>query len=157
VRVRKRFVAYFHFTGWSHVSLGLHAHLRLPNIEFHLPFGFLRIGWIETFPDLPLRESAFPCRTYGLLEPGPVPDWCDLPFFPELAGRVRTVREGWCYAQSASPSWVEFAKSQRVILTRGYKLIDGLSGYDDDSLWVYFELSPFRAPTAAVRSSASSK
>ena len=37
-------VAYFWFTDWSHISLGLHVCLRAPNIEFHLPFCFLRIG-----------------------------------------------------------------------------------------------------------------
>ena len=38
---------YFYFIQWSHVSLGLHVSFELPNIEFHLPFGFIRIGRVE--------------------------------------------------------------------------------------------------------------
>jgi hypothetical protein len=36
---------YFWRTGWDHLSLGLHICLGAPNIEIHLPFGFIRIGW----------------------------------------------------------------------------------------------------------------
>lgn len=44
---KRRFVAYFHFVGWDCISLGLHVALSCPNIEIHLPFGFIRIGWIK--------------------------------------------------------------------------------------------------------------
>ena len=38
-----RWCAYWWFVGWDCFSLGLHFSLR-PNIEIHLPFGFIRIG-----------------------------------------------------------------------------------------------------------------
>lgn len=41
---QKEFVAYYYFVGWSHISLGFHICLAKPNIEIHLPFGFVRIG-----------------------------------------------------------------------------------------------------------------
>jgi len=45
---RLRFRAYFYFVGWSCLSLGVHVCLSCPNIEIHLPFGFVRIGWTES-------------------------------------------------------------------------------------------------------------
>ena len=32
--------------GWG---LGLHVHLQSPNIEIHLPGGFLRVGWVKQY------------------------------------------------------------------------------------------------------------
>jgi hypothetical protein len=43
----RRFVAYWWFVGWWALSFGAHVSLRDPNIEIHLPFGFLRIGWLR--------------------------------------------------------------------------------------------------------------
>ena len=42
---RRRFVAYFYFAGWDCLSLGFHVSLLAPNIELHVPFGFIRVGW----------------------------------------------------------------------------------------------------------------
>lgn len=39
------FVCYFFFVGWGAISLGLHIGLMEKNIEIHLPFGFIRIGY----------------------------------------------------------------------------------------------------------------
>ena len=39
-----KFVCYFYFITWEHISLGVHIHLGKPNIEIHLPFGFIRVG-----------------------------------------------------------------------------------------------------------------
>ena len=39
-----RFVAYWHHLGFMHLSLGVSVWLPGPNIEIHLPGGFLRIG-----------------------------------------------------------------------------------------------------------------
>jgi hypothetical protein len=41
---KKRFVCYFYFQGSRYVSLGFHLDLGTPNIELHIPFGFIRIG-----------------------------------------------------------------------------------------------------------------
>ena len=38
------FEAYYYFNGWWNISLGLHICPSRPNIEIHLPFGFIRIG-----------------------------------------------------------------------------------------------------------------
>jgi len=43
---RRHFSAYFHFTGWSQISIGAHIDVSMPNVEIHLPFGFLRVGWV---------------------------------------------------------------------------------------------------------------
>lgn len=40
----KRWGAYFWFVGWDCFSLGAHVCLGCPNIEIHIPFGFIRIG-----------------------------------------------------------------------------------------------------------------
>lgn len=40
----QRFVCYWWFVGWWAFSLGLHIDVNSPNIEVHLPFGFVRIG-----------------------------------------------------------------------------------------------------------------
>lgn len=43
--LERQFVAYFHFVRWSCFSLGFHVDVAIPNIEIHIPFGFIRIGW----------------------------------------------------------------------------------------------------------------
>lgn len=35
---------YFYFIGWSFWSLGIHIYPPAPNIEIHLPFGYIRVG-----------------------------------------------------------------------------------------------------------------
>lgn len=45
----RRFVCYFHVTGLWHWSIGIHLHLPSPNLELHVPFGFLRVGWVAAF------------------------------------------------------------------------------------------------------------
>ena len=42
--MKKRFVCFYYCNG-LHLSLGLHISFEVPNIEIHLPFGFVRIGW----------------------------------------------------------------------------------------------------------------
>lgn len=42
---KRQFECYYYFVGWSSVSLGVSVCVSLPNIEIHLPFGFIRIGW----------------------------------------------------------------------------------------------------------------
>jgi len=64
---KKRFVAYYYCNGCD-LSLGISIHFSQPNIEIHLPFGFVRIGW--TFGPLmePLGErlgNRFLYRAFG--------------------------------------------------------------------------------------------
>lgn len=39
-----RWSAYFWFVSWICISLGIHVCLSAPNIELHVPFGFIRLG-----------------------------------------------------------------------------------------------------------------
>lgn len=45
--VEREFHLFFNFLGWSHLSCGLHVGLDGPHIELHLPFGFVRLGWMR--------------------------------------------------------------------------------------------------------------
>ena len=42
------FVCYFHYTGWENIQLGISIDVSIPNLEIHLPAGFVRIGWTMT-------------------------------------------------------------------------------------------------------------
>lgn len=42
--VKSHFVFYYYINGANAISLGVSLSLRPLNIEFHLPFGFVRIG-----------------------------------------------------------------------------------------------------------------
>lgn len=41
---RRRFICYFYFVSWSSLSLGVSFDFCAPNLEIHLPFGFVRVG-----------------------------------------------------------------------------------------------------------------
>ena len=41
----RKFEAFFFFVGWWSLSLGIHISIINPNMEVHLPFGFIRVGW----------------------------------------------------------------------------------------------------------------
>ena len=45
VIVNKKFICYFWFVSRYHISFGFHLDLQSPNIEIHIPFGFIRIGY----------------------------------------------------------------------------------------------------------------
>lgn len=45
---KKIFVFYYFFVSWYCISLGFHIDLENPNLEIHLPFGFIKIGWEKT-------------------------------------------------------------------------------------------------------------
>ena len=55
--ISRKFVAYWWFTGWNNINFGVSLDWRSPNIEIHLPFGFIRIGWEAT-------EEAFTWEEY---------------------------------------------------------------------------------------------
>jgi len=44
-RKEKLFVCYVWTQSWYYLSLGFHIDLVSPNIEIHLPYCFIRIGW----------------------------------------------------------------------------------------------------------------
>jgi len=67
---KRVFVAYFHFVGWWAFSLGISLDVKSPNIEIHLPFGFLRIGWSEGSQQRPInwKECQKTNPSFGLKE-----------------------------------------------------------------------------------------
>lgn len=38
-----------HWLGWTSIQLGFHLDLRMKNIEIHLPFCYIRIGYESKF------------------------------------------------------------------------------------------------------------
>jgi hypothetical protein len=40
----RRWIAYFWFVGWDCISAGVHVCVSAPNLELHIPFGFIRLG-----------------------------------------------------------------------------------------------------------------
>ena len=46
--VSREFVVNWHFIDWHLFSFGINLDLVSPNMEIHLPFGFLRIGWVAS-------------------------------------------------------------------------------------------------------------
>ena len=60
--IYRKFICYFHFTGFSNISIGISISITQPNIEFHVPFGFFRVGWAGTILNLPI----FTKYTYGI-------------------------------------------------------------------------------------------
>jgi hypothetical protein len=43
----ENFICYYHFISWWHWSLGVHVDPWHPQIEIHLPFGFVRLGYVR--------------------------------------------------------------------------------------------------------------
>lgn len=41
----RKFEVIWHFVGWGSLSFGFHIDFYVLNIEIHLPFGFIRIGY----------------------------------------------------------------------------------------------------------------
>ena len=65
----RRFCCHFWFVDWHCLSLGFHVSLKEPNIEIHLPFGFIRIGLELHYPDsVCINEGQTDWRGFG---------WCD--------------------------------------------------------------------------------
>jgi hypothetical protein len=47
---RRRFIFFFWFVSWHAISLGISIDLFGPNLEVHLPFGFIKLGWTDERP-----------------------------------------------------------------------------------------------------------
>jgi len=41
----RKFVCVWHYMGWNEIALGINIDIVSPNIEIHLPFGFIKVGW----------------------------------------------------------------------------------------------------------------
>lgn len=62
--MKRPFICYFYFVGWWAWSLGFHIDIHTPNIELHIPFGFIRIGW-PSKPGMGLTTDQARSRLYG--------------------------------------------------------------------------------------------
>jgi len=51
----KKFICIFHLVDFHCISLGFHIDIKTPNIEIHLPFGFIKIGFHYAFPNSPIE------------------------------------------------------------------------------------------------------
>ncbi|KKN06299.1 hypothetical protein LCGC14_1078530 [marine sediment metagenome] len=47
-RIKRYFKAYYYVSGWYPINFGLNIDFGSPNIDIHIPFGFIRIGWDTT-------------------------------------------------------------------------------------------------------------
>lgn len=65
----RRFVAYFHYVGWSCWSFGFHVDVCQPNIEIHLPMGFVRLGWERLATYMFRADGSAKYRTVGIGAP----------------------------------------------------------------------------------------
>ena len=65
---KRVFTAYFYFVEWHHFNLGLHIDFSLPNIEIHIPFGFIRIGWEKMYPNVAINHYSTDWRSFGLTD-----------------------------------------------------------------------------------------
>jgi hypothetical protein len=67
--IQRKFVACFFLVGFDNISLGVSFNWYIPNIEIHLPFGFIKIGWdsLEEPWDSPEETKKY-CerRTFGI-------------------------------------------------------------------------------------------
>lgn len=53
----RRFVCYLHFLGLDNIQLGIHLNWKLPNVEIHLPFCFIRVGYMAVYyGEVPYRS-----------------------------------------------------------------------------------------------------
>ena len=65
----KQFIAYYYINGFDNLSLGFHISLSMPNIEIHVPFGFIRIGWenkMQHSTSADRLDNKFLYRAFGL-------------------------------------------------------------------------------------------
>jgi len=65
--MKKKFVANFWFVGWGEISLGLHIDLFSTNIEIHIPFGFIKIGFAKVFSQKPMNWDAIKHKGFGIM------------------------------------------------------------------------------------------
>ena len=53
-KMRKVAVLKWFWLGFQSVQLGFHVHLGKPNVELHVPFGFLKFGFEEEVSNGPV-------------------------------------------------------------------------------------------------------
>lgn len=63
--MKRKFVAFWWFVGWELISFGVSIDTKSPNIEIHLPFGFIRFGF--EFDHGPVLNPKTLKNGYGIL------------------------------------------------------------------------------------------
>ncbi len=81
---RRRLICQWYFVSWWQWSLGLTVDWTAPNLEVHLPFGFLRLG----------RECPVNCATGGRWRWEPAPSHAPFSYRTSQATSVATPPPG---------------------------------------------------------------
>lgn len=61
-KLNREFVCFLHYIGLDNISFGISLNWHCPNIEIHLPFCFIKIGWQATYS---WQEREDTVRTFG--------------------------------------------------------------------------------------------
>lgn len=61
-----KFICYYYFVSFKAISLGVSLWFDPFNIEIHLPFGFVRIGWEEERDKNVLNYKYVNKRSFGV-------------------------------------------------------------------------------------------
>jgi hypothetical protein len=65
---KRVFVCMWTFIGWRDLALGFHICLGELYLDFHLPFGWLRIGWEKVPKQMVIKFPSPWYRQYGLIK-----------------------------------------------------------------------------------------
>ncbi len=66
--MKRKFVMFYYFVNWYCISLGISLDFKDPNIEIHLPFGFIKIGWVLSSGKKPINYEQCRKKTFGVDE-----------------------------------------------------------------------------------------
>lgn len=68
MKMGKRFVAFFWFVSWTTISAGIRINVWPTNIEVHIPFGFIKVGWEHYDPNvIVMNEYEVERRCFNLI------------------------------------------------------------------------------------------
>jgi hypothetical protein len=67
-KYKRQFVCYFFHNGFDNINFGISINLKLPNIEIHIPFGFIRIGFVLSNGIKAINQEEVDKKCFGLIE-----------------------------------------------------------------------------------------
>lgn len=67
-KYKRQFVCYFFYNGFYNINFGISLNLKLPNLEIHIPFGFIRIGFIKSNGIRAINQDQVDKNCFGLSE-----------------------------------------------------------------------------------------
>jgi hypothetical protein len=62
----RAFVCYFFFVGWNEISIGANVDLKAPTLNLHVPFGWIRIGWVKKGGQKPINNDQVMKNCHGI-------------------------------------------------------------------------------------------